>query len=159
MSSNELEKALGDAEDAFQRRPENPEVGLEYVSNSSVLQLRKACRLLDAARFLLDRNGHFTVIIEASFVAIERSIQFYVEEKGIRRRRSTTHRGLRRRCPCRTVLAGCGRPTRKALDRESVRVVLPDWYRGRVSRRDGLLAGRDASRGGRGADADAGLSL
>jgi len=82
MSSNELEKALGDAEDAFQRRPENPEVGLEHVSNSSVLQLRKACRLLDAARFLLDRNGHFTVIIEASFVAIERSIQFYVEEKG-----------------------------------------------------------------------------
>ncbi|WP_202932514.1 hypothetical protein [Halorussus salinus] len=82
MTSNELEEALGDTEDAFQRRPENPEVGLEYVSESSVLQLRKACRLLDAAGFLLDRNGHFTVIIEASFVAIERSIQFYVEEKG-----------------------------------------------------------------------------
>jgi len=82
MTSNELEEALGEAEDAFQRRPENPEVGLEYVSDSSVLQLRKACRLLDAAGFLLDRNGHFTVIIEASFVAIERSIQFYVEEKG-----------------------------------------------------------------------------
>src|SRR6056297_727860 len=96
MTSNELEEALGDTEDAFQRRPENPEVGLEYVSDSSVLQLRKACRLLDAAGFLLDaagflldaagflldRNGHFTVIIEASFVAIERSIQFYVEEKG-----------------------------------------------------------------------------
>ncbi|WP_255171245.1 hypothetical protein [Natrononativus amylolyticus] len=47
-----------------------------------MLQLRKACRLLDAAGFLLERNGHFTVIIEASFVAIERSIQFYVEEKG-----------------------------------------------------------------------------
>lgn len=44
MTSNELEEALGDAEDAFQRRPENPEVGLEYVSDSSVLQLRKACR-------------------------------------------------------------------------------------------------------------------
>ncbi|WP_340097951.1 hypothetical protein [Salinibaculum salinum] len=36
---------------------------------------------LDTASFLLERNGHLTVIIEASFVAIERSIQFYVEEK------------------------------------------------------------------------------
>jgi len=82
MTSNDFESALGDAEDAFQRTPENPEVGLEHVEDSSVLQLRKACRLLDAAEFLLERNGHFTVIIEASFVAIERSIQFYVEEKG-----------------------------------------------------------------------------
>jgi len=82
MTSNELEAALGDAEDAFQRKPQNPEVGLEHVSDPAVLQLRKSCRLLDAAGFLLDRNGHFTVIIESSFVAIERSIQFYVEEKG-----------------------------------------------------------------------------
>jgi hypothetical protein len=64
MTSNELEEALADAEDAFQRKPENPEVGLEYVPDSAVLQLRKACRLLGAAGFLLDRNGHFTVIIE-----------------------------------------------------------------------------------------------
>lgn len=82
MTSTELEEALANAEDAFQRRPENPEVGLEYVSDPDVLQLRKACRLLDAASFLLDRNGHYTVIIESSFVAIERSIQFYVEQKG-----------------------------------------------------------------------------
>ncbi len=82
MTSKELEAALGDTEDAFQRKPQNPEVGLEPVTDPSVIQLRKACRLLDAAGFLLDRNGHFTVIIESSFVAIERSIQFYVEEKG-----------------------------------------------------------------------------
>ncbi|AGB31770.1 hypothetical protein C488_14967 [Natrinema pellirubrum DSM 15624] len=82
MTSNELEAALGDAEDAFQWKPQNPEVGLEHVSDPAALQLRKSCRLLDAAGFLLDRNGHFTVIIESSFVAIERSIQFYVEEKG-----------------------------------------------------------------------------
>ncbi|WP_226040374.1 hypothetical protein [Natrinema sp. DC36] len=82
MTSKDLEAALGDAEDAFQRKPQNPEVGLEHVSDPAVLQLRKSCRLLDAAGFLLDRNGHFTVIIESSFVAIERSIQFYVEEKG-----------------------------------------------------------------------------
>ncbi|XVH33287.1 hypothetical protein ACNS7O_14830 (plasmid) [Haloferacaceae archaeon DSL9] len=82
MTSKEIEAALGDAEDAFQRKPTNPEIGLEHVSDPAVLQLRKACRLLDAAGFLLDRNGHFTVIIEACFVSIERSIQFYVEEKG-----------------------------------------------------------------------------
>ena len=82
MTSEDLESALGDAEHAFQRKPELPEVGLEHVSDPAILQLRKACRLLDAAGFLLERNGHFTVIIEASFVAIERSIQFYVEEKG-----------------------------------------------------------------------------
>lgn len=82
MTSKDLESALGDAEDAFQRKPENPEIGLEHVSDAKVLQLRKACRLLDAAGFLLDRNGHFTIIIESCFVSIERSIQFYVEEKG-----------------------------------------------------------------------------
>ncbi|WP_317175942.1 hypothetical protein [Halomontanus rarus] len=82
MTSKELESVLGDAEDAFQRNPTNPEVGLEHVSDASILQLRKACRLLDAAGFLLERNGHFTIIIEACFVSIERSIQFYVEEKG-----------------------------------------------------------------------------
>ncbi|WP_458207703.1 hypothetical protein [Haladaptatus sp. NG-SE-30] len=82
MTSNDMEAALESAEDAFQRTPENPEIGLEHVTDSSILQLRKACRLIDAARFLLERNGHYTVIIEASFVAIERSIQFYVEEKG-----------------------------------------------------------------------------
>ncbi|MCU4744802.1 hypothetical protein OB955_25240 [Halobacteria archaeon AArc-m2/3/4] len=82
MTSKELESVLGDAEDAFQRKPTNPEVGLEHVSDASILQLRKACRLLDAAGFLLERNGHFTIIIEACFVSIERSVQFYVEEKG-----------------------------------------------------------------------------
>ncbi|WP_241175373.1 hypothetical protein [Natronolimnobius sp. AArcel1] len=82
MTSKKFESALGDAEDAFQRKPTNPEVGLEHVSDSTVLQLRKACHLLDAVGFLLNRNGHFTVIIEACFVSIERSIHFYVEEKG-----------------------------------------------------------------------------
>lgn len=82
MTSKELETALGDAEDAFQRTPTTPENGLGQIDDSAVLQLRKACRLLDAAAFLLERNGHFTVIIEASFVAIERSIQFHVVEHG-----------------------------------------------------------------------------
>ncbi|MFP9062347.1 hypothetical protein ACLI4R_17740 [Natrialbaceae archaeon A-chndr2] len=51
--------------------------------------MRKACRLLDAASFLIARNGHFTVIIESSFVAIERSIQFYVEEYDVAGQRHT----------------------------------------------------------------------
>ena len=67
---------------SFPSRPNWSHYGLEHVSDSVTLQLRKACRLLDAAGFLLDRNGHFTIIIEASFVSIERSIHFYVEEKG-----------------------------------------------------------------------------
>lgn len=50
MTSKELELALDNAEDAFQRTPENPEVGLEYVTDPAILQLRKACRLLDAAQ-------------------------------------------------------------------------------------------------------------
>lgn len=82
MTSKALDRALANAEDAFQRSPENPEAGLEFVTDPSILQLRKACRLLDASRFLIERNGHYTVIVEASFVAIERSIQYYVEEKG-----------------------------------------------------------------------------
>lgn len=82
MTSKEIENALANAEDAFQRSPENPETGLEFVTDLTILQLRKACRLLDAAQFLIDRNGHYTVIIEASFVAIERSIQFYMEASG-----------------------------------------------------------------------------
>jgi hypothetical protein len=84
VTSKRLDVAIANAEDAFQRTPENPEVGLEDVADPAALQLRKACRLLDAARFLTERNGHFTVVIETSFVAIERSIQFYVEEKGYR---------------------------------------------------------------------------
>ena len=82
MTSNDFENALANAEDALQRSPNNPETGLEFVSDPTTLQLRKACRLIDAAQFLIDRNGHYTVIIEASFVAIGRSIQFYVEASG-----------------------------------------------------------------------------
>ncbi|MFC4248000.1 hypothetical protein ACFOZ7_13785 [Natribaculum luteum] len=56
MTSKELEAALGDAEDAFQK-PANPEVGLEHVSDPAVFQLRKVCHLLDAAGFLLDQSS------------------------------------------------------------------------------------------------------
>lgn len=32
MTSNELKTLLGDAEDAFQRSPSNPEVGFDYIN-------------------------------------------------------------------------------------------------------------------------------
>ncbi|WP_248910235.1 hypothetical protein [Halocatena marina] len=82
MTAGEIATALAEAETAFQQPPTNPEVDLAYVTDESLLQLRKACRLLDAAEFLLERNGHFTIIIEASFVAIERSLQYYVTDRG-----------------------------------------------------------------------------
>lgn len=34
--------------------------------------------MLETATTLRERNGHYTVVIETSFVAIERSIQFYL---------------------------------------------------------------------------------
>lgn len=47
------------------------------------MQLRKACRLIDAASSLEATNGHYTIVIEAAFAAIERTIQFYLLETGL----------------------------------------------------------------------------
>lgn len=43
----------------------------------AVIQLRKACRLLDAARSLQEHDGYHTSVVELAFGAIERSIQSY----------------------------------------------------------------------------------
>jgi hypothetical protein len=45
--------------------------------DSDVIQLRKACRLLDACRLLRDYDGYHTSVIEMSFAAIERTLEFY----------------------------------------------------------------------------------
>jgi hypothetical protein len=45
--------------------------------DSDVLQLRKACRLLDACRLLRTHGGYHTSVVEMSFAAIERSFEFY----------------------------------------------------------------------------------
>jgi hypothetical protein len=73
--------ALGSAEDAFggatERRPEY-ETGLDpSATDSPVIQLRKACRLLDACRTLRANDGYHTSVIEMSFAAVERSLEFY----------------------------------------------------------------------------------
>lgn len=46
-------------------------------SDPAVIQLRKACRLLDTCRLLRDRNGYYTSVVEMSFAAIERSLEGY----------------------------------------------------------------------------------
>jgi hypothetical protein len=42
-----------------------------------VIQLRKACRLLEACRSLREHDGYHTSVIEMSFAAIERTLEFY----------------------------------------------------------------------------------
>lgn len=78
MDNSDVDAALAAAERAFEdTRGQSPETGLD-VSDEALVQFRKACRLLDAASTLQAQNGHHTVVIETSFVAIERSIQFYL---------------------------------------------------------------------------------
>ncbi|MFW6437016.1 MAG: DNA-binding protein [Halococcoides sp.] len=77
---DELSEAVERAEDAFRGQLGRPdyEDGLEPNANDAdVLQLRKACRLLDACRLLRDHDGSHTSVIEMSFAAIERTFEFY----------------------------------------------------------------------------------
>jgi HEPN domain-containing protein len=82
MDDSYVDKALTNAETAF--RATSGQTGESHldVSDATLVQLRKACRLLEAARTLREQNGYYTVVIEASFVAIERSIQFYLLHRG-----------------------------------------------------------------------------
>jgi len=73
--------ALDRAEDAFggytTGAPEYEENLDPEANQPSVIQLRKACRLLDACRTLRDHGGYHTSVIEMSFAAIERTLEFY----------------------------------------------------------------------------------
>lgn len=80
MSSTTIEQLIDDAQAAFDRAPTTLEAGLD-VDDPAVLQLRKACRLLAGAERLQD-DGYYTLVIEASFVAIERTIEFRLLERG-----------------------------------------------------------------------------
>lgn len=77
MENSNIENLLDEAQTLFKRPGENFEEGLD-VDDATLLQLRKACRLIDAATFLQKLDGYYTVIVEASFAAIERTIQFYL---------------------------------------------------------------------------------
>ena len=77
---DDLGEAVARAEDAFggQLGRLDFEVGLDPdAHDADVIQLRKACRLLDACRLLRDHDGYHTSVIEMSFAAIERTLEFY----------------------------------------------------------------------------------
>ena len=82
MDNSDVEDLLDEAQTLFERPGTGFEEGLD-VNDPTLLQLRKACRLIDAAQFLEKEDGYYTVIIEASFAAIERSIQFYLLDTGL----------------------------------------------------------------------------
>jgi hypothetical protein len=82
VDDSHIEELLDETQNLFQKPESKVEEGLD-VDDPSLLQLRKACRLLDAAQFLYQQDGYYTVIIEASFAAIERTVQFYLLDKGL----------------------------------------------------------------------------
>lgn len=80
MPSDDARDALVAAQRAFERSPDTVETGLD-VDEPELVQLRRACRLLAAASLLRER-GYYTVVIESSFVAIERTVQFRLIHDG-----------------------------------------------------------------------------
>lgn len=80
MSSTQIEQLIDEAQAVFDRQPTDIESGLD-VEDAALLQLRKACRLLAGAETLRDAN-YYTLVIEASFVAIERTVEFRLLERG-----------------------------------------------------------------------------
>ncbi|MDZ7731181.1 MAG: hypothetical protein U5K37_10015 [Natrialbaceae archaeon] len=82
MDGSQIETALDGAIEAFRGTPGTPEDGLA-VDDPALLQLRKACRLLEAAVFLAAEDGFYTLVVEASFGVIERTLQFYLLERDL----------------------------------------------------------------------------
>jgi len=82
VENSDVEDCLDEARRLFEGRPTGVETGLD-VDGAELVQLRKACRLIDAARRLRAANGHYTVVVETSFGAIERTIQYYLLNDGL----------------------------------------------------------------------------
>ncbi len=80
MENSHVAELLDDALTLFERPRGTVEAGLN-VDEAALLQLRKACRLIEAATFLRDYDGYYTVIVETSFAALERTIQFYLLDR------------------------------------------------------------------------------
>jgi len=80
MSSTRIEALIDEVQAAFDRRPTDIEAGLD-VGDAALLQLRKACRAPAGAEALRDAS-YYTLVIEASFVAIERTVEFRLLERG-----------------------------------------------------------------------------
>lgn len=77
----EIIDRLEHVEDAFGGYTTGRPIYEQYLdpeeSNSAVIQLRKACPVLDACRLLQKHGGFHTSVIEMSFAAIERTLEFY----------------------------------------------------------------------------------
>lgn len=97
MVNDALRNDLAAAEESFEISPVTIEDGLD-VDDPVLVQLRRACRLLAAGSYLLER-GYYTVVIESSFVSIERTIQFRLIHDGALARSDTisSHRRLYQR--------------------------------------------------------------
>jgi hypothetical protein len=80
MSSTRIEQLVDEVKASFDRRPTEIESGLD-VEDAALLQLRKACRLLAGAESLRS-DGYYTLVVEASFVAIERTVEFRLLDRG-----------------------------------------------------------------------------
>ena len=71
---------LVEAERIFEGSLGTIEEGLD-IDDAELVQLRRACRLLEVGSNLLDQ-GYYTVVIESAFVAVERTIQFRLIHDG-----------------------------------------------------------------------------
>ena len=80
MSSTRIETPIDEAQAAFDRCPESIDPDLD-VEDAAPLRLRKTCRLLAGARALRDRR-YDTLVTEASFVAMEPTVEFRLLERG-----------------------------------------------------------------------------
>lgn len=69
MDGSYVAGSLTDTETAFQATEGQTGESDLGVSDASLVQLRKACRLREAARTLREQNRYYTVTIEVSFVA------------------------------------------------------------------------------------------
>jgi hypothetical protein len=131
MSSNQIEHLIDEVQAAFDRRPTEIEPGLD-VADGALLQLRKACRLLAGAESLRDAR-YDTLVIEASFVAIERTVEFRLLERGTMQPDDLpgTHPGVYREAAAAGIFS------------ESIAVDLADlWrdHRAKTYYQDGLAA-------------------
>lgn len=82
MEGSDVDDALEQAREQFEAEPAEVEADLD-VDDGDILQLRKACRLLTAIDDLRDVDGYYTLMIEAAFTAMERTLQFYLIEKDV----------------------------------------------------------------------------
>lgn len=78
--NDDIRDQLKEAERTFEGSPGTIEGGLD-VDDAELVQLRRACRLLEVGSNLLEQ-GYYTVVIESAFVAIERTIQFRLIHDG-----------------------------------------------------------------------------